>query len=456
MRMIRRLTRRFLREEDGIALVIAIASMAILAITTTGVIVAGTANEDTAWVSMKGRSAFAVAQQALAYGEGMVYGDIAARVQPPTATQNLPTQPNGATGTFTSSTFDGVSWHIVATGTIGGVTRTVFADVTPAQTITTQGYALWHYLYEDAANPGCVGGGAVITMPILAHGNFCVQGAGTKILGTLEVGGNLSTSTNSQVGTSSSPVTRLRVVGTCNTVTPGTGACNGTTSPIFASGIGQTLDANPVMPTVDFQSNYNAQALLTQTGCPAGLFDNDTTMNNSVVDVGLIMLGSTDYDCHVGTNEIKWNHTTSALYVHGTLYFDGSLSIHSSIQYTGQASLYFTGGVKGNSAQLCGIASCTTSWNPDQNLIVFVADCVGLTTKCINLQGNSTMQFACFVTTEYFVAGGSVNMGPVLSNTFNLNGSGNLLIPVDNFPPGTPTSATITTIVGQPPSGWSG
>lgn len=455
--MIRQLSRRFLREEDGIALVIAIATISILAITTTGVIVAGTSNEDTAYVSMKGRSAFAVAQQALAYGEGMVYGDIAALTPPPTTTQSLPTQPNGATGTYTSSTYDGVSWHIVATGTLLGVTRTVSADVTPAQTITTQGYALWHYLYEDALNPSCVAGGAVITMPILARGNFCVQGAGTKILGTLEVGGDLSTSTNSQVGTSSSPVTRLRVVGLCNLAIPGTGACNGSTSPIFASGIGRTLDATPQMPTVNFQAAYDTQAALTKTGCPAGLFDSDTTMNASVSDFSGTMLGSTDYDCFVGgTNEIKWNHSTSALYVHGTLYFDGSLTIHSNIQYTGQASMYFTGGVKGNSGQLCGIASCTTSWNPNQNLIVFVADCVGFPTKCINLQGNSTAQFACYVTTEYFVAGGSVNMGPVISNTFNLNGSGNLLIPVDNFPPGTPLSATITTVVGQPPSGWSG
>ena len=58
--MMRSLVRRFINEESGVALVLAVAATFILAITTTGVIVAGTANEDTAYVSTKARSAFAI------------------------------------------------------------------------------------------------------------------------------------------------------------------------------------------------------------------------------------------------------------------------------------------------------------------------------------------------------------------------------------------------------------
>lgn len=165
---------RLLREEDGIVLVLALAAMVVLAITTTGVIVSATANENTALVSMQGRAAFHVAQQALAYGEGMVYGDVESSpsVTPPTTVQSLPAQPNGATGTYVASTVDGITWHVVGTGTLGGVTHTVSANVTPAQIVTTQGFAIWNYLYEDASNPNCISGGSVITMPILARGNL--------------------------------------------------------------------------------------------------------------------------------------------------------------------------------------------------------------------------------------------------------------------------------------------
>ena len=100
----------------------------------------------------------------------------------------------------------------------------------------------------------------------------------------------------------------------------------------------------PQMPTVDFLAAYNAQAALTKSGCPAGLFDTDSTPNNNYSrDINSIIFGSS-YDCFVGTNEIKWTSATNTLFVHGTLYFDGSLTYKSNLTYTGQASRYFSGG----------------------------------------------------------------------------------------------------------------
>src|SRR5437870_5094348 len=112
--MMRRLTQRFLREQDGMALVMAVAAMSVLAITTTGVIVAGTANENTSWASTQGRSAFEIAQQALAYGEGMVYAQVANGTEPDTAqTYTLPTQPmNAGSGSYVVSTDDDITWQV--------------------------------------------------------------------------------------------------------------------------------------------------------------------------------------------------------------------------------------------------------------------------------------------------------------------------------------------------------
>lgn len=471
--MIRHVTRRLLREEDGIALVLAIAATAVLAIATTAVIVAGTANEYTAFASTKARSAFAVAQEALAYGEGMVYADLnsSPSVTPPTTTQNLPAQPGGATGTYVVSTADNVVWHVVGTGTVGGVTRTVSADVTPSTVETTQqGVPLWSYLYENDLSPPCVQGGAVISEPILARGDFCVKG-GSQILNKLELGGTLTTSgSNTTIGTASSPIPKLVIANTSNTAcsilghvsAPGVGWCDGLHTGAYATTVGTTLDAAPSMPAVDFQGAYNTQAALTKTGCPAGLFDNNSTMDNSVADVGTILFGAA-YDCKVGPSyEIKWTPSTNSLYVHGTFYFDGNLNTFpTTTVYSGQASLYFTAGVKmggSSGVSFCGIANCTQYWNPTQNEIIIVAGCQGIATNngCVSLNGNTTAQFGAYVNGAYTVAGGSSNMGPILCDNFQINGGAGLLIPFTTFPPGTPGQTSYTTVAGSPPTNWNG
>ena len=50
----------------------ALAMMAVLSIMTAGVLLAGTANESTSYVSDQQREAFEIAQQGLAYAEGML------------------------------------------------------------------------------------------------------------------------------------------------------------------------------------------------------------------------------------------------------------------------------------------------------------------------------------------------------------------------------------------------
>ena len=466
MRVIGHLIRRFTRHEEGQTLVLAIATMTVLAIATTGVIVAGTSNEDTAYASTKGRSAFQVAQAALAYGEGMVYGDVTGGVDVPSDTQNLPTQPNGGTGTFTATSADDITWQIVGTGTIAGVTRTVSANVTPAQTVTTTQYAIWNYLYEDSNNPNSVSGGATINMPILTGGDFGASGATTKILNNLEVAGKLTTSGNAQIGSSSSPISKLEVVGTCAVNGPakpaGTNPCDGSHNLTYASTVGNTLDTTTGLPTVDFAGAYAEQAALTQTGCPANLFDKNTTMNNdNSANIGAKMFGATDYDCFVGTNELKWNHTTKTLTANGTFYFDGTLTPPAgvgNVVYHGLASFYFTGGVTWNTGTLCGISGCTTSWDTSQNVLFMVADCTAQPgSGCVSVSSaNTVVQFGVYATGTYKLSGNAGNMAPVLCDTFTITGGSDILVPIQNFPPGTPAPSTSVSYLGTPPTGWSG
>jgi hypothetical protein len=464
--MIRELMRRLVREQDGMTLVLAIAATSVLAITTTGVIVAGTANENTAYVSTKGRAAFAVAQQALAYGEGMVYGDVAGGIEPPLTTQNLPTQPNGATGTYTASTSDDVTWQIVATGTIGGVTRTVSINVAPASTVTTQQYAIWNYLYEASSNPNSLSGGAVISVPIFAGGDFGMSGSNTKVLNNLEVGGNLTTAGNAQIGSASSPISKLEVVGTCAVNGPakpaGTSPCDGTHNLTYAKTVGNTLDTSGGLPTVDFSGQYAAQAAATKTGCPANLFDLDTSMNNNnSANISSILLGSTDYDCHVGSYELKWNHTTKQLLANGIFYFDGTLTSPSpkiDIVYSGEASFYFTGGVTWTAGALCAISGCTTAWDTAHNVLFMVADCQSEPASgCVSISSaNTVQQWGVYATGNYKLSGNAGNMAPVLCDKFFISGGTDYLVPIQGFPPGTPAPSTSVSYAGTPPTGWSG
>ncbi|HKB94910.1 MAG TPA: hypothetical protein VKC62_11845, partial [Gaiellaceae bacterium] len=308
----------------------------------------------------------------------------------------------------------------------------------------------------------------------------------------LKVGGYLSVSGNAKIGTSSSKISTLQVAGLCNSVAPGTGACDGKHNPIYASSVTTSLDVTPSMPCIGQPSSwdsrcsssnsppddgnwvvltteYATQAGLAKTGCPAGLFDNDSTLNNSDTSISSVMFGTTDYDCKVGSNEIQWKHSTSSLTVNGSFYFDGSLTLSGNITYSGQASMYFTGGVQTNgSANFCGASgihngtSCTSYWDPNTDGIIFVAGCWSnstgslLTTSgCVNLGGSSRVQFGAYVTTDYLTSGSASNMGPVLANTLNLGGTTQTIIPFTKMPPETPRNYDIQVIPAQITS-WSG
>ena len=126
--------------------------------------------------------------------------------------------------------------------------------------------------------------------------------------------------------------------------------------------------------------------------------------------------------------------------------------------------MYFTGGVSaGNNTTFCGIANCTSSWDPDANGIIFIAGCwsnstgTTLTTSgCVSLGGGASVQFGVYCTTNYSTSGGSSNMGPVLANSLSLGGSTSSLIPFHNMPPGTPLSTRFVTVPASPPKNWSG
>lgn len=493
MHVMRRLLHRLRDDERGIALVMALIVMVVLAGTTAALVIPGSVNQRNSLKSADARQAFALAETALAYGEGAVYAAGQTGKSPAYGDHDIGAQPGGGTGTWSAAVgADGITWTILGTGVVDGVTRKVHAQATDPSSTTVTDAGVWNYVYADAAGTTCatsMNGSVTISVPIMVRGDLCLSGSLNFTGSQLQVGGNLSVTGSAKIGSSTTKITSLQVgvdsssTSTCQSVTPGTGACNGSTAPIYAASVSKGLSVTPQMPCIGQPSSwdsqctgsndgtwtklhaqYDAQAALTKTGCPANLFDNDTTLNNSDTSISSAMFGNTDYDCKVGSNEIKWTHASGSLYVSGTLYFDGSLAISGTIVYSGQASLYFTGGVAaGNNTTFCGIANCTGSWNPDVNGIIFIAGCWSnstgttlITSGCVSLGGGAVVQFGVYCTTDYLTSGGSSNMGPVLANTLNIGGSTSSLIPFHYMPPGTPLSTRFVTVPGQPPKNWSG
>jgi Tfp pilus assembly protein PilX len=478
------MTRRLVRNEEGVALVLALMAMVVLSTLAAGLLVVVSVNHRSSLQSLNAKKAFGIAEVGLAYAEGNVYGAAAAHGTPTTGSTTF-TQ-DGGSGTYWASVAgDGHTWTMHGQGTYGGVTRQVSAQADVPSPVTVSNSGVWNYLYADSVTGSCpttIGGSTTVAVPVLTRGNLCLQ---SQFSGAqLEVGGNLVVSGGKgQVGTSASKVPNLYVGGTCDGVTTGTGVCDGGHSPIYATNTSTTLPVTPQMPPLNLSNVYSSanpgpgtgHGCQTGSNVPSPFFDSDSTLNNGLATVNLFP--ATAYDCINGANEISWQPgvtTTGAhpcpsgncLYVNGTFYFDGSLSLsgNSTILYSGTGTLYFTGTIStAGGIHLCGVANCTSAWNTDNAAMVFVAGCWAdttgtslVTSKCVNYGGNAVLQVATYCTTDYFIAGTATNWGPVLANTLQLNGNMSTLVPFHIMPPGTPLNTDTVYLPASAPTYWNG
>jgi hypothetical protein len=477
---------RRLKDQSGQALVLGLVTMSVLATLTTATLLGVTVNHRSAGHSADADKAFAIAQLGLAYAEGRVYAAAASHTTPATGATSF--SQDGGTGTYLASVGgDGISWTMTATATYNGITKTVTAQANVPSPITVNDGSVWNYLYADSLT-GCtsLANNTIITVPIFVRGNLCMSNSAQITGANVEVGGNITFLNTSSIGASStSKIDTLQVAGTCNGVAGGTGTCDGNHAPVWANHVQRTLSTPLNMPTVDLGSNYltsnpgpatGHDCGAGSTGVPGNFFDNDRIQNNSVANAATNLFPNSDYDCKnaSGTSEIQWNHTTNTLTLSGSdarFYFDGNFIVGSSstINYAGQGTLYFSGTVAFNgSSGVCGIANCTSSWNPDVNGMIIVAGCwkpntTGSSlvtfavdgTYCMDINTTKTVQFGSYVATDYRMRSGS-NMGPVLANTLTLTSGSSSLIPFHYMPPGTPLNTQNVYLPATAPTHWTG
>ncbi|HVW89090.1 MAG TPA: hypothetical protein VHC01_06455 [Gaiellaceae bacterium] len=499
-----------LRRDEGQALPLVLFAMLVLSLTTAAVLTGSAVNHRTALVSSQAKQAFALAQHGLADAEGDVYSSFSTGCGGTCVPQSTVTTDEGS---FTyAGTLSGTTWTLTATGTVGNVSRTVSTEVqATTQTTTTSVQtpvpdpSIWSYVYVDGSSGACTSlqGGSQIKVPLYTPGNFCMSG-GTSFTGSsMQVGGYLSVpDSGSYVGSSSSKIATLQVHGTCTQQKSGQyWPCNGNGPTVWANSVGTTLSPTLTMPTYDVGAYYAAQGASTITGCPAGLLDNDGTLNTSAGTVNPFPTNSS-YDCKVGANELQWNSvgswTQGTLNVTGSFVFDGSLDLSGGMHvvYRGGGTLFFTGSVKieGGTSICGGNAGSSpldcTGWDPGDydvpakasacaassacNVMILAASCfkAGTTSTsggpnpCFDVTGGTTVQTGIYATKNYTLEGGSSAQGPVICDSMTVAGGTNIvtMLPFTQLPVNAPqdwttstqTTTQTTTTSLSTPSGWSG
>jgi hypothetical protein len=316
-------------------------------------------------------------------------------------------------------------------------------DVVPGE--STQDLTSWDGLFAELPGGGCMtlSGGITVTDPAYVNGNLCISG-GTHFTGpTLQVTGNLTMSGGSYIGASAAPIQRLSVSGATSIVGG---------SHVYATAQDHITDT-VTEPPVDIANWYANADIGPKTTCttqsgsvPA--FDNDSTQNWSLGSTNLTP-GGKPYSCVTEDaqgnviGQLTWNGAWSngTLAVKGVIFFDGPIYMTSvgTVTYTGQATIYAATVTVSGGAQLCGIAGCTSSWDPSQNLIVFVAGKPNVTGY--SLSGGGTVQAAVYCVGNASISGGGTSWGPITADNISISGGAILPTAINQMPKGAPVNS---------------
>jgi hypothetical protein len=402
-----------LRDERGIALVMAIGIMFVLTIALTTTIYFSSASARHANTSNAGQKAYAlaeagvnnaIAQIAVHYPNPTTAGDPTWGASPGPVTDSIGT-------TSWSGLFDGVNtWTVTGIGAVknptGGadITRTVTAKIP----VTLEPPPFTKYgLFVDDDPGGCtrLRGGNTITVPVYAKGcldlssNTSIEEPATFGPTTVSVNvGELQVGGGGHIGTVSRKINWL-----------GADTCNGVPCPSGDVHAETYAARAPVsLPKVDLDAQY-ARANWSAATCDplpgSNPFDNTTGPGKGVRDnsLGTVNLMGPSYNCTAwdasGTvvGLLGWNDSSTTplptptgpippktLRVSGAVFIDGDLgkvggNNYSNFTYSGNGTIYFNGKFAIQKAKICGPGSgfvgsnCARTWDPVNGALLLVA-----------------------------------------------------------------------------------
>jgi Tfp pilus assembly protein PilX len=481
-----------LRDESGIALIMALAVMLVLTVLVTATLAFTSSNSRDASLKQSGQSAYSLAEAGLSQAEAQLY--LHYYKSDGTATNNttlydaswftgagIPTSQQSPTSTAAcTSTSTCMSWSVASwtpsgsvnvkgvlvlqgTGRVpnptGGtqLTRTVtdkiFIEQLP-QYVPPPSY--WTELYSGATGQPCdlqLGQTVNANAPIYVAGNLCLTSAasieGSAV--TLKVIGNIRLQNGGADIGKTTRVTSVQVGGGCvksnngSYITP----CpiNTSTTQIWDNSGRTTAPAPAVetLPSVDWAGIAAEQAAST-VSCTNGVSLSSATFHLTPSSGA----GSTGYTCTISdgvsgatVGSITYNSSAHTVALYGFVYLSGNLdlSTSSATTYTGVSSLFVAGTVTAANGTVlcvhvasgsCDMANATNTSSPDYwdtTKSVLIVESEGLMSATnLNFQGG------LYSATEINLGGGQGStQGPLVSPQLIIPGQSlNLSFP--NFP----------------------
>jgi Tfp pilus assembly protein PilX len=463
-----------LREERGIALIMALAVLTFFAMTGITLFYYTTSNTKSTSRHRADQQAYALAEAGLnnAVSRLSAVSDPTNPSAVPSTTETLATGTATYSGLLTQNAVHCVAWWptpcvwtLTATGSVrnpvGGASTPVTRQVSQQVKIvyTRQTSSMWNYLYSDATT-GCmnVNNNATISSPLYVRGNLCMANNSRVTGSPLQVEGTLTVGNGGSVGTSTTPIAVAKLKGGCTGGSPNPHPCT-SADRVYASSITTTPDGLR-KPPVDFATWYQEASPGPNHNCtsgslPAGTaFDNGGGLNRS--NPAFNLTPSTAYSCSTSSGQISWTPgNPGTLTVSGVIFFDGDIQLPISTYavYTGQATIYAYGRILfNNNAWLCGIAGCTSSWNTTQNVLMLVS---GATSGYgLDLTNNTVYQGAAYIVADYHLNNNATNWGPVVANQIYIDNNAGQTVPLQGWPAGSPTA--VVRSLELVPAGYSG
>jgi hypothetical protein len=406
--------RAYLAPQEGMALLVALGAMLVLATVGTTVVYYSTANTRSASYSKASGASFQLAEAGLHEALAVLINQPANDPTNPTLlaprTSPYSTGAVSWSGTYNPNDNGAAKWTITSTGKVANpanvppseATRTIKAKV-PVYPVNTQDlvFEAWNYVYSwGTGDPsGCdmsFDSSQDVTTRVMVAGNLCMSSS-SRLLGsgtTLDVGGQLKIFGSATVGSSGSPIGRASVANGCRYESNALHSPCTTADKVWASTVNTSPALEPV-PSADWDGWYVKaspgpyHACETISGTPP-TFDNDqgSTPNparrNRSVAGSFDLTKSGSYTCRTMLGgeimgELSWNDTTDVLTVRGTMFIDGNAKITQTARYTGQATIYLSGSLL-VSGRMCGAVSSgkcdftNGAWNPNNALLTIVAN----------------------------------------------------------------------------------
>ena len=425
--------RRVLRDERGLALPFALGVMIVLSALAAGIFTYVTMNQGAAKRATADQRAYGLAESGLSYA----FSKLENAADPYDAGSVPSTSVNLSGGTVTySGSLSGTTWTLTGAGTVtnpsgphaGNIVRTVSAQA-QVTTTTQPDMRPWNYVFIDQPS-GCITLGNSVTMDVALYvrGDLCLNNNAQISSPAVHLLGSLYVDNSAQIGSPATPIPEFAATGTCH-YAGATVAC-GPASQVYAASIG-TAPPTIAKPTADLNYWYSNADLGPTSNCTSGSFpggfDNDSTMNVSRGNVDLTPAAA--YDCQKVVNgqtvaQLKWAPgSPGTLTIKGTVYFDGNLtwSNLNLIQYDGKAVIYASGEIIiANRADLCGVAACDATWDPDVDLLVFVAGSLtaqGSTIIGGDVGNHVNFQGALYIVNDFEMDNNTSIWGPVITRS---------------------------------------